>query len=104
MMVVKRRIPFASSAVGLCCAAESEGMVMSALPFLSLPQLNSAPDHQIWGYLVCVGFVFPLCGLWQHRMPAERAGLLETGRMFDMGIFFVSEQKRLKIFSTNTHS
>lgn len=61
---------------------------MLALPFLSLPQLNSAPDHQIWGYLARVGFVFPLCGSWQHRMSAQRAGLLETGRMFEMGNFF----------------
>lgn len=33
---------------------------MSMLPFSSLPLLNSAPDHQIWGYLVRVEFVFSL--------------------------------------------
>lgn len=58
-----------------------------------------------FGVVLCVLVFFSLCGLWQHRMSGERAGPLQTGRMFDMGLFFfMSEQKRPKIFSTHTHS
>lgn len=78
-------------------------LLLLVLPFSPLSQLNSAPDHQIWGYLVCVGFVFSLCGLWQHRMSGGRAGLLETGWMFDMGIFFLCWSRKSSNFFLPTH-
>lgn len=42
-----------------------------------------------FGVVLCVLVLFSLCGLWQHRMSGERAGPLQTGRMFDMGHFFL---------------
>lgn len=102
----KGESPFPCCALVLPCAAESGGMMMLVLPFSLLPTAH----FSIWSsnlvlFCLCAGFVFFLCGLWQHRISGKRAGPLETGRMFDMGnLFFVLEQKRLKIFSTNTRS
>lgn len=83
-----------------CCRVWRNGDV--GIAFFSLSLLNSTPDHQIWGYLVCAGFVFSLCGSTgcqeKEQSPWRQAGC------FIWGIFLCWSIKSSIFFSTNTCS
>lgn len=86
----------------LCCRIWKNGDV--GIAFFSLPLLNSAPQHQIWGCLVCAGSLFSLWAVAAQDVRRKSRAPADRPDVWYGTFFFVLEQKRPKIFSTHTHS